>query len=111
MKKIKMLTTRYGCEDGFNVNYFTAGKEYEVAESLACRFLRDGFAVVVDDIEGSARKTTENRVPLNPATQPERFNEITLSQAEIIQDCCNDFDAKYRSEFKRIFGHDLGAGI
>lgn len=43
--KIKMLSTRYGSEDGFKSQPYKRGEEYDVAESLAVSFVNDGYAV------------------------------------------------------------------
>lgn len=42
--EVQMLQTRFGTEDGFNVLTYEAGKHYDMAESLACFFLREGWA-------------------------------------------------------------------
>lgn len=41
---IKMLHTRIGAEDGFNLREYESGKSYDVADTMARMFLRNGWA-------------------------------------------------------------------
>ena len=43
--RILMLETRRGSEDGFIVRRFDAGQTYELAQMLARRFIRRGWAI------------------------------------------------------------------
>ena len=42
---VHMKHTRHGCENGFNVNRYDAGKTYDVTRSLALEFLRNDYAI------------------------------------------------------------------
>lgn len=41
---IKMLQTRRGSEDAFSVKVYEKGKEYNVAATMGCYFIRKGWA-------------------------------------------------------------------
>lgn len=41
---IKMLSTRYGCENGRTVHLYKRNEQYSMADSLACYFIQQGFA-------------------------------------------------------------------
>lgn len=43
--QITMLETHAGCEDGFNVRSFQKNVSYDMADMLACEFIRLGWAV------------------------------------------------------------------
>ncbi len=42
-----MLQTRRGTEDGFTIQQYFVGEEYEVREHLACAFLAAEYAMIV----------------------------------------------------------------
>ena len=44
MVKVRMLTTKAGSPDGIQVLDYQAGQKYDLPESLAVVFLRDGWA-------------------------------------------------------------------
>ena len=46
--RIKMKHTRYGSADGMRVDEYKKGRTYNVRESLAAIFLKEGWAVRVD---------------------------------------------------------------
>lgn len=46
--RIKMLQTRRGSPDGFLSRRFYKGKTYNLPDSLACSFLRNGWAYNVE---------------------------------------------------------------
>jgi hypothetical protein len=46
--KIKMKSTRYGSADGVRVDEYKKDETYDVRESLAAIFLKEGWAVKVD---------------------------------------------------------------
>ena len=46
--KIKMQSTRYGSADGVRVDEYKKGETYDVPETLASIFLKEGWAVKVD---------------------------------------------------------------
>jgi hypothetical protein len=46
--KLKMKHTRYGSSDGIRVDEYKKGETYDVRESLASIFLKEGWAVKVD---------------------------------------------------------------
>ena len=52
--KLKIKRTCYGSPDGLRVDEYKAGETYEVRESLAAIFLKEGWAVKAD---ASTRKT------------------------------------------------------
>jgi len=54
--KIKMKATRYGSADGMRVDEYKKGEIYDVRESLATIFLKEGWAVKV----GPAPQRTKN---------------------------------------------------
>ena len=44
-----MLQSRRGSEDGFSVKMYEEGKEYDVADTLARRFIAQGWATEKSD--------------------------------------------------------------
>jgi hypothetical protein len=54
--KIKMKHTRYGSADGMRVDEYKKSETYDVRESLAVIFLKEGWAVKVDN---TSRKTKD----------------------------------------------------
>ena len=46
--KVKMKSTRYGSADGVRVDEYKKGETYDVRETLASIFLKEGWAVKVD---------------------------------------------------------------
>ena len=42
-----MLQTRRGSEDGFAVRVFYRGCNYDIADALACQFIRLGWAKTI----------------------------------------------------------------
>lgn len=46
---IHMLQTRRGSEDGISCRQYHKGEKYEVADSLACHFLKQGWAYNAED--------------------------------------------------------------
>ena len=42
--KVRMLETRLGSPDGIQVNEYKAGEKYDMPESLAKGFLKNGWA-------------------------------------------------------------------
>jgi hypothetical protein len=61
--KIKMKHTRYGSADGVRVDEYKKGDTYEVRESLAAIFLKEGWAVRVD--QTPRRKKDQGAAPEN----------------------------------------------
>lgn len=45
---IQMTGTRRGSEDGFAVKCYENGKQYDVADTLARRFVTQGYATEVE---------------------------------------------------------------
>lgn len=89
--KVKMLETRRGSEDGHVVRRFVKGETYDVAEMLAVRFLKNGWAYNVEPEEEEDHLTRFFRsltvepygrpVPTNPETQSavDCFDELMES--------------------------------
>ena len=63
--KIKMKATRYGSADGMRVDEYKKGGTYDVRESLAMIFLKEGWAVKVDKV--SRRTKDAGATPENKA--------------------------------------------
>lgn len=73
---IKMLETRRGSEDGFVVRRFMQGETYDVADSLAKRFLNDGWAYNAEP-EAPASSSTASGEVIDALAQANRdFNRI-----------------------------------
>jgi hypothetical protein len=47
-ERLRMLSTRRGSPDGFQVNSYQAGHVYELPPDLAAAFLREGWAEPAD---------------------------------------------------------------
>ncbi|MDH5762730.1 MAG: hypothetical protein OEZ51_07105 [Nitrospinota bacterium] len=61
--KLKMKSTRYGSADGVQIDEYKKGETYEVRDSLAAIFLKEGWAVKVD--KASHRKKDAGAAPEN----------------------------------------------
>ncbi|MCE9567648.1 MAG: hypothetical protein K8U57_37075 [Planctomycetes bacterium] len=93
MKKVTMLRSQFGSENGFDVQLYLKGRTYDLAEGLACQFLQGCHAYLAEDDDGtpapaptpdsvvelllrSLRLPTPEQMarwrnpPLNPATDP-----------------------------------------
>ena len=57
--RLKMLSTHRGSENGFDVNRFFKDGIYDICSTLACYFIRSGWAVETSEplYEPSAEKT------------------------------------------------------
>jgi len=55
--KLKMIRTSYGSPDGVQVEEYKKGETYDMRETLAVIFLKEGWAVKV---EKSPRKTKDH---------------------------------------------------
>lgn len=49
MLYLRMKCTKRGTENGFTTDLFEAGECYWVADTLACSFLNDGYAELVEN--------------------------------------------------------------
>lgn len=49
--KIQMTHSHYGSQDGFAVEYFHAGKVYQVSDGLAASFLQKGWAFNAEEYD------------------------------------------------------------
>jgi len=61
--KIKMKRTRYGSADGMRVDEYRQGETYDVRESLADIFLKEGWAVTVE--KSPRKKKDQGAAPDN----------------------------------------------
>jgi len=61
--KIKMKRTRYGSADGMRVDEYKQGETYDVRESLADIFLKEGWAVTVE--KAPRKKKDQGAAPDN----------------------------------------------
>ena len=57
--KCIMLQTRTGSRDGFTLKSYKAGESYHLPENLACRFLRNKWAVCVEPVKTMDEVTAE----------------------------------------------------
>ncbi len=57
--KIIMTKTRYGSEDGFVVRLFLAGREYEMAETLAEYFINRSCARLMPPQDDKGEKNVK----------------------------------------------------
>ena len=66
--KLKMNRTSYGSPDGVRVEEYKKGETYDVRETLATIFLKEGWAVKVD----KAPRQTKDRgaAPENKSVKP-----------------------------------------
>lgn len=62
--RIRMLQTRRGCEDGYRLRCFIAGRTYDIADGLARAFLRAGHA--------ERAHACVTRVPVTPYQKPKK---------------------------------------
>lgn len=60
MAKVRMLTTKAGSPDGIQVFDYRAGQKYDLPESLAVVFLRDGWAE--EDKESAPPETKDAEI-------------------------------------------------
>lgn len=68
--KIKMNSTRYGSADGVHVDEYKKGETYDVRETLADIFLKEGWAVRADK---SPRRTKDaGAAPENKTVKTKR---------------------------------------
>lgn len=72
---IEMLDTRRGSEDGFSVKRFYEGRKYDMRDSLAREFIRNGYAKRVTMTETDVMNEVHNKLHeifrgaiCNPAT-------------------------------------------
>ena len=66
--RIKMKRTSYGSPDGVQVEEYKKGETYNVRETLAAIFLKEGWAVKVDK---TPRRTKDQGVaPENKSVKP-----------------------------------------
>jgi hypothetical protein len=66
--KIKMKHTRYGSPDGVRVDEYKKGETYDIRETLATIFLKEGWAVKVDP---APRRTKDaGAAPENKTVKP-----------------------------------------
>lgn len=65
MKSVIMTKTTLGAEDGFTVKEYKQDEQYEMVESLANTFLRDGVAFAVEElgIPEAPAQTSEDDAP------------------------------------------------
>ena len=68
--KVKMKHTRYGSADGMRVDEYKKGETYDVRESLASIFLKEGWAVKVDKKAG--RTKDQGSAPENKSVKAKR---------------------------------------
>lgn len=94
--KIKMLQTRRGSEDGFNVQRFEQGQSYDMADSLARQFLKEGWAYNDED----EQHPSPNYVTLPPLAGFDLLN--------ILNDAHNDFERIFGRKDTKGFGTDVG---
>lgn len=61
---VKMISTRYGSADGMRVDEYRKGETYDLRDSLASIFLKEGWAVKVEKALRSTKdagSATENK--------------------------------------------------
>jgi len=68
--KIKMKSTRYGSADGVRVDEYKNDETYDVRESLAAIFLKEGWAVKVE--KAPHRKKDAGAAPENKSVPSKR---------------------------------------
>jgi len=72
--KINMKQTRYGSPDGVQVEEYKKGETYDVRETLAAIFLKEGWAVKVD--KSSRKKKDQGAAPENKSVKPKVKRKI-----------------------------------
>ena len=70
--KVKMKATRYGSADGMHVDEYKKGETYDIRESLASIFLKEGWAVKAD--RGSRKAKNAGEAPENKTVKSKRKN-------------------------------------
>lgn len=68
--KLKMKRTSYGSPDGVLVEEYKKGETYEVRDSLATIFLKEGWAVPADS--APRKKKNQGGAPENKSVKPKR---------------------------------------
>jgi len=68
--KIKMKRTRYGSADGMRVDEYKQGETYDVRESLADIFLKEGWAVKVE--KTPRKRKDQGAAPENKSAKTKR---------------------------------------
>ena len=74
MKKLIMLSSHEGSRDGNHVQWYLEGQTYEVTESLAAIFLKEGWAEEVGELKADplpALETPKAEVAAAPAQKHE----------------------------------------
>ena len=66
--RIKMKSTRYGSADGVQVDEYKKGEIYELRETLAAIFLKEGWAVRAD--KTPRRTKDQGTAPENKTVKP-----------------------------------------
>lgn len=72
--KIKMLKTRQGSEDGFIIHNYVKGNEYDLADTLATHFLRNGWAFNNEPIKDEWFNLAD--YVSKPITNPQTYKDI-----------------------------------
>lgn len=71
LRKLTMLSSRSGSPDGRRVRWYIEGKTYEVTESLAAIFLKEGWAVDAERAPADLPKAEQAAVEMAPAGKKE----------------------------------------